>query len=101
MPVDVSVENGWTALHHATLSNQTDVIKHLLHEGANINRQNQYKYTPLHRAAIYDNTEAVRILIKSGADVNLRNDYNKTPLDLAHKGTEVERLLMQAQQSAP
>ena len=102
MPVDVSDENGWTALHHASMLNETDVIKHLLHEGANMNRQNRYtKYTPLHLAALDNMTEAVRILIENGADVNLMNYVNQTPLDLARKGSEVERLLMQAQQSAP
>ena len=102
MPVDVSDDDGWTALYFASMKNKTDVIKHLLHEGANVNKQDRYsKYTPLHRAARYNHTEAVRILIENGADVNLRNKYNETPLDLARKGSEVERLLRQVQQSAP
>ena len=101
MSVDVSDGSGWTALHLATRFNRTDVIKHLLHEGANVNRQNRYnKNTPLHWAAQNNNTEAVRILIESGADVNLINNENKTPLDHARKGSEVERLLLQVQQSA-
>ena len=102
MPVDVNYGIGWTALHWASLCNRTDVIKHLLNEGANVNRQDQNnKDTPLHLAARYNDTEAVRILIENGADVNLMNDVNKTPLDYADKGSEVERLLMQVQQSAP
>ena len=101
MPVDVSDEDGWTALHRATMFNRTDVIKHLLHERANMNRQNRYKVTPLHRAAEFNKTEAARILIENGADVNLRNKHNQTPLDYARKGSEVERLLQQVQQSAP
>ena len=101
MPVDVSDVDDRTALHHASMFNQTDVIKHLLHEGANVNRQERYtKDTPLHLAARNNKTEAVRILIESGADVNLMNGDNDTPLDLADKGSEVERLLMQVQQSA-
>ena len=100
MPVDVSDGDGWTALHCASWFNQTDVIKHLLHEGADVNRQTRYtKDTPLHLAVQTNKTEAARILIESGADVNLINNKNKTPLDLADKGSEVERLLMQAQQS--
>ena len=102
MPVDVSGGGGLTALHYASSFNQTDVIKHLLHEGADVNRQSRYyKATPLHKAAQNNNTEAARILIENGADVNLMNYGNETALDLAHKGSEVERLLMQAQQSAP
>ena len=51
MAVDVSDGNGWTALHHATLVNRTDVIKRLLHEGADVNRQDIVEATPLHYAA--------------------------------------------------
>ena len=101
MPVDVSLGYGYTALHHASMFNETDVIKHLLHEGANVNRQSRYyKDTPLHWAALNNKTEAARILIEYGADVNLKKDDNQTPLDYADKGSEVERLLMQVQQSA-
>ena len=101
MPVDVSDGIGWTALHTASMSNRTDVIKHLLHEGANMNIQNRWEDTPLHRAVRRKSTDAARILIENGANVNLLNDYDKTPLDLADIGSEVERLLLQVQQSAP
>ena len=94
MPVDVRDGFSLTALHHATMFNRTDVIKHLLHEGANVNRQERYhKDTPLHWAAQLNETEAARILIENGADVNLVNSRNQTPLDLARKGSKVERLL--------
>ena len=56
MPVDVSDEFD-TALHLATWFKQTDVIKHLLQEGADVNRQDHWhKDTPLHFAAQYNNT---------------------------------------------
>ena len=102
MPVDVSFEIGRTALHRATAFNQTDVIKRLLHEGADVNRQIRFfKNTPLHMAVQNNSTEAVRLLLDNGADINLKNDDNKTPLDEAHKGSDVESLLLQLQQSAP
>ena len=102
MPVDVSNWNGWTALHNATLYNRTDVIEHLVAEGADVNRQTRYgEDTPLHWATRNNYTEAVRLLLDNGADINLKNDYNKTPLDVARKGSEVESLLLQLQQSAP
>ena len=95
MPVDVNDGNGRTALHWATLSSNV-VIKHLLHEGADVNRQDyRYKDTPLHLAARYNYTEAVRLLLDNKADINLKNNKNKTPLDYARKGSEVERLLQQ------
>ena len=101
IPVDVGDKYGQTALHWATMKKRADVIKHLLHEGADVNRQDQYfKATPLHWAAQYNNTEVVRLLLDNGADINLKNDYDKTPLDVAVEGREVERLLLQLQQSA-
>ena len=102
MPVDVSSGNGFTALHYATLFNRTDVIKRLVDEGADVNRQDRwYKDTPLHLAARDNYTEAVRLLLDNGADINLKNNDNKTPLHVALKGSEIESLLLQLQQSAP
>ena len=97
MPVDVSNVYGWTALHHATMRNRIDVIKLLLLEGADVNKQNDGKETPLHLAAQFNKTEVARLLIQNGADVNIRNDVNETPLDDADEGSEVERLLLQHQ----
>ena len=102
MSANVSDVVGFTALHRAASFNRTNVIKRLLHEGADVNRQNRYgEDTPLHLAARYNKTEAVRLLLDNGADINLKNDFNKTPLDVATKGSEVESLLLQVQQSGP
>ena len=102
MPVDVSDEGGWTALHWATMYNRTNVVKQLLHEGADVNRQSKYKNnTPLHLAAKSNSTEAARLLMGNGADNNSKNYENKTPLDEAKEGSEVESLLLQLRQSAP
>ena len=93
MPVDVSGENGWTALHYASMFNRTNVIKHLLHEGADVNRQNRNdKDTPLHLAARYNSTEAFRMLKDYGADVKFINNDNETPLHEVRKGSELEYL---------
>ena len=100
MPVDVSDGAGYTALHCASMHNRTDVIKYLLHEGADMNRQiRYYKNTPLHWAARCKSTDAARMLIDNGADVNLMDNDSKRPLDYAREGSEVERLLLQVRQS--
>ena len=100
MPVDVS-KYDWTALRLATAYNQTDVIKYLMYEGADVNKQTQFKNPPLHWATRNNNIEVARLLIDNGADINLKNKDNKTPLDEAPEGSEVEHLLLQLQQSAP
>ena len=101
MPVDVSDGFGFTALHCATLLNQSNIINRLMYEGPDVNRQTHYyDDTPLHRAARHNNTEVVRLLLDNGADINLKNDDNEIPLDVADKGSKVESLLLQLQQSA-
>ena len=98
MPVDVGM-NGWTTLHRATLFNRNDVIKRLLHEGADVNSfDTRWEDTPLHKAAQWNYPEAVRLLLDNGADINLKNYDNETPLDVARKGSKVERLLLQVHQ---
>ena len=102
MPVDVRDEYGETALHLATTSNKTNVVQHLLQEGADVKRQTQNsKKTPFHYAAELNYTEVVRLLVRKGADINISSEGNKTPLDVARKGSEIESLLLQLQQSAP
>ena len=101
MPVDVSNAYGQTALHSATMFNRIDVVELLLPEGADMNKQDINKDTPLHWAARMEYTKVARLLIQYGADVTIRNRFNKTPLDDADKRSEVERLLLQLQQSAP
>ena len=101
MPVDVSGWSGQTALHHATKENLADVIKRLLHEGADVNRQDRDKNTPFHLATLYNYTEVARLLMNNGADINIKNKRNEIPLDVARKGSKVERLLLQLQQKAP
>ena len=97
MPVNVSDLIGWTALYQATCFNRIDVIKHLLHKDADVNKQNRFKDTPLHLAARNNITEVARLLINNGADINIQNKDKKTPLDEAHEGSEVKRLLLQLQ----
>ena len=100
MSVD-AVVGDWTAFHFATFHNRIDIVKQLLDGGADVNRQTRNKNTPLHYAARNNNSEVARLLINNGADVSIVNDRNKTSLDVAHEGSEVERLLLQLQQSAP
>ena len=40
-------------------------------------------------------------MVNSGAKINIKNNANKIPLDIADKGSEIESMLIQLQQSAP
>ena len=63
MPMSASDWHGWTALHLAIMSNQTEVVKSLLRKGADVNREAQCGSTPLHIAAGYNYTKVARLLL--------------------------------------
>ena len=100
MLVDLS-DGYWAAIHPAAIKNRTAVVKRLLHEQADVNRQTTFgKDTPLHIAARYNHSEVARLLLNNGADIKLKNNNKKTPLDEARNGSKIESLLLQLQQSA-
>lgn len=72
---------GYTALHQATQSNQTNVVKCLLKVGGNINQQYESGDTPLHLAVQNKSSEVTELLVDMGAKVKLRNKWNLTPFD--------------------
>lgn len=96
MPVDVSNEYGWTALHRAARYNRKDVAKQLLLAGADVNKQTNNGDTPLHWAAFNNSCEVARLLVDKGADITLKNKWNQTPLDRA-TGNAVRSLLLELQ----
>ncbi|CAF1331675.1 unnamed protein product [Adineta ricciae] len=62
---------GQTALFMATLKDRVDVVKFLIHRGAQVNVQNRYGVSPLLLCAESGNQELVRALVEAGADVNV------------------------------
>lgn len=57
-----------------------DILKRLIHEGADVNVQDGNGETPLHYAVFYGAKENVQQLLDAGAKVNARNHDDKTPL---------------------
>ena len=75
--------SGATPLHMAILSNQQDVARFLINQGANVDipAQDEYAGTPLHWAAALGRAEIARQLIDAGANVNASDKNGYTPLD--------------------
>ena len=60
-----------TVLHYAVLSGNIDIVRLLLHHGANVRFPSDFqKPTPLDFAILRGNVEMVKLLIDSGADVS-------------------------------
>jgi ankyrin repeat protein len=91
--------NSETALHRAVAGGQTDIVKMLINNGADVNTTNKYGYTPLLTAASYNykDTDLAELQLVSGADVYAENCNDKTALDIAEKKgyREVEKLIIQ------
>ena len=81
VPVDIVVDDRFdlTTLMPAALRNRTDIIRLLLQNGANVNKQNHLGY----RAAVNNNPEAIALLVKHGALMNITNNDGYKPIDVA------------------
>jgi len=78
-------------INSAAASNNAELVKMLLRDGANPDAQQQGGFTALHAAAQHSNTEMIQALLDSGADASLRSADGKTAADMA--GPEVIKLL--------
>ena len=82
LDVNMTGDDGTTALSLAALANQVEAIELLLARGADVNVTNDKDDTPLHAAAFFGSLDALELLIAAGADVNARNANGESPLDV-------------------
>jgi hypothetical protein len=69
-----------------------NLIKLLISDGADINKDDADGRTPLEHATKTNNVDAIKFLISNGADVNKANSYGRTPLDYAIKKNNVDMI---------
>ena len=87
--------NGYTALHHAVIGKQENVVKLLVIEYGgklNINAKNVQGDSALHRGVHYSLKHICSVLIRGGAEINLKNNIGETPLDKA-RTSEIKKYL--------
>ncbi|MBR5887881.1 MAG: ankyrin repeat domain-containing protein [Akkermansia sp.] len=98
------------SLHEAIRSNDAELLRHLLENGANPNQYEEAPhFTALHLAAVRNRAELIPPLVEAGADVNhriiericpysLEIDYSPTPLELAitNNNTDAVKALLAA-----
>merc|ERR1711994_1108168 len=79
--VDEKKDDGYTALHLASLNNHVEVAELLVHTGrANMDLQNVNMQTALHLAVERQHTSIVRLLVREGANLNVTDKDGDTPL---------------------
>lgn len=75
---------GDTPLHLAVALGDANVVRRLIHIGADVNAKGDSRVTPLHEAAFYGKSEIAELLLAAGADVNaVGYRHNNTPLHVA------------------
>lgn len=84
-PVSVGSKraDGDTPLHIASTWGDTQAIRLLLKNGAEVNAMGDMGYTPLHNAITYGYARCVEILLEAGANINCTNEFGKSALQLA------------------
>lgn len=84
--------NGNTALHHASLLGQSDLVHLLLSNGANVFATNILGYTPLHKAALSGDVATVEQLVAAKSNVLSKTHvsplYPPPSFRLSYRSTE-------------
>lgn len=77
---------GFTALHHATMAGNEELVKVLLTYNPNLQCKAPFHplNAPLHFTAVYGYSIIMNMLLKSGANPDLQNNDGKTALDLTN-----------------
>ena len=82
--VNAALGDGTTALHHAAMRGEAEMVSVLLYAGANVRATTRLGgYTPLHLASQRGHDAAIEALLKGGANPNLPTVTGATPLMLA------------------
>ena len=72
--------HGHTPLMRAALEGNTDKVKELIHQGADINQRDDNGRTALMFAVINAHYETMKLLVEYGADVNAKSNQGGTAL---------------------
>jgi len=83
--VSVADNQGFTVLHKAVLTGNTEILRYLLkREFIPLDSpSNEQQLTPLHQAAFHGNKTAVKLLITAGCNVSPLSSHRTTPLHMA------------------
>uniref|UniRef100_I3LCF2 Caskin-1 n=1 Tax=Sus scrofa TaxID=9823 RepID=I3LCF2_PIG len=94
--------DGFSALHHAALNGNTELITLLLEAQAAVDikdNKGKARMRPLHYAAWQGRKEPMKLVLKAGSAVNIPSDEGHIPLHLAaqHGHYDVSEMLLQHQ----
>jgi len=78
-------DDGSNLLHHASYSNNPDVIKCLIYLGCEVDRADAKGMTPLHIASANGNMHSLKILLEHSKRWLIKDKFGKTFIGVAYK----------------
>ena len=100
----MATDEGWTALHYASIRGNENIITSLLKNGADVESRTSGYLTPLYLAAEAGQVKAMRILLALGADVNVYSQEDDkmawTPLHCAAYGGHMDAVKLLLENNA-
>ncbi len=96
--VNASNYTGWTPLHWAAYTGDTEIIKFILNKGADINVVSRIGLTTVYLATSEGHKEATELLLKEGADPNIptkRTDWTAMMRAANNSFNEILKMLIQ------
>ena len=88
--VDLTDEEGVSALHTAAANGNENVVRLLLSRGASLEARTIYGWTALMLASYYGHFMVCWILLQHKADIHVQNELGSTALDCASRSGHVQ-----------
>lgn len=92
--VNLTDEDGYTALHRACYSGNIDCIEVLMKFGCDVNAKTVDGWQPIHSACRWNNYKCASLLLQNGADINASTHGGQTALHLAACDAEARKTLV-------
>lgn len=73
-------EHGYTPLIHTIYSNNLEIMRTLLENGADVNKTDGSGRSPIFHAIYRNNLEIMQMLLENGADINKTDDNGESPI---------------------
>ncbi|GMT36062.1 hypothetical protein PFISCL1PPCAC_27359, partial [Pristionchus fissidentatus] len=83
---------GRSPLHHLSDYGHIELVKYVIHLGADVNALDRHSLTPLMCAVFENHPEVVKILISSGADVTVKSPDGNPIVDCT-ESAEMKEIL--------
>lgn len=83
-------DDGTNLLHHASYSDNPEVVKCLVYIGCQLDSKDKMGKTPLHIASEYGNLQTLKILLESSKNWFIKDNSGKSFIKVANKNSRLK-----------